>query len=559
MDNIFGQLKTLVETDKAFIGDTFLSYYARIVFGKKLDPIALKSATLLSKEIKAFVETIKKKQKDIGVTMINLSDVEKKILDYIGKSFTLNSKVVDGDVALDKFKNLIAKDPCFNTIENVKISNSYMNQEELTNDLISEIQTSFSNKKCMYSALGQYECLRSFINDGYKECMTFEDFVTKMSELLKTALLDVQAYEYDAVNSLDLSSTFVSEVKTNNDNSKKISTGYKVFDSVLTGGFQPQRVYMFGGISGGGKSLVLVNFAFRSKMFIDKMYQDSNERKKHAILYLSLENSVSETRDRFVCCTLGQSIVQIESALSHNLGPAYESAYREIFNENTTSIYIVYRPAKSINVYDVQNIINDIERTSCKKIDICFIDYADKMSAINASKSDQEWRDLGYIVDEMKSISIGLNIPIVTVTQLNRESYKKDKDNTYSSPTGGNISGSIRKRENVDFFAIFNFKAKEEKHIDVTQLVDDELNNQNVLNSPTVPVECSIDKNRMGPDNLKFNVYIDYPTYRMLNYPSEKISTQYYTNLTLSPSSHEEDSEDIINGFNVSNFKDTEL
>ena len=177
-------------------------------------------------------------------------------------------------------------------------------------------------------------------------------------------------------------------------------------------------------------------------------------------------------------------------------------------------------------------------------MDILFVDYADKMSAVHASKSDQEWRDLGYIVDELKSLSISLNIPIVTVTQLNRDTYKnKGKGNTSEfNMNGGNIAGSIRKRENVDFFAIFNFKAKEETELTPQEEVSEEGLEKdfyeehdqfkNVMNIE--PVYCIIDKNRMGQDNVKFPVYIDYPTYRMLNYPNEVVNPKVIHNVDMS-------------------------
>ena len=522
---IVGQLRSIVENEKVFIGPEFLSCYARVVFGKKLDPLATKSATLLSKEIKSFISKLTSTQKESCVNIFhNLSQTEQKILNYIGKSFSLNNKVIDGDIALEKFKSLLDKDPSFESVD--KNNLPYIKQEELTEETVSAIQNSFSEKKRMFNALIQYESLRAFINDGYKSCVSWDEFVENLNDLLKKALLDIQTYEYDTVNSIDLSSVSVNDMKIKKTNSEKISTGYRVLDSVLSGGFQPQRIYMFAGISGGGKSLVLVNFAFRSKLFLDNKYATPEERKKHAILYLSLENSVTETRDRFICCTIGKSMAQIDQSIEHNDQSNFNETYKKVFSEDSTSIYIVYRPAKSINVYDIQSIITDIERTSGRKIDICYVDYADKMSAANGSKSDQEWRDLGYITDELKSLSIGLNIPIVTVTQVSREAYKKDSNNQYSSPTGGNISGSIRKRENVDFLAIFNFKAKEEKFIDYSQLDEDSVSNEAILNSELVAVDCTVDKNRMGPDNLKFNVYIDYPTYRMLNYPTEVLGTE---------------------------------
>ena len=543
MDSMLVQLREILDKDKEFMGEEFLSVYSRLVFGKKNDPLVLKSASYLCKEFKTFIEKVKNKQDDQHVTFISLDKLQNKMLTYISRSFTLNNKVIDGDITLEKYKAFIDGDLELNMEEKGKAL-SIAKQEELILDVVNEIQSNFSNKKCMFNALGQIELLKKFINNGYLECSSWNELVNKLHTILGNALLDVQTYTYDAANSLDLSTVTITDLITNNNEVTKISTGYKMFDRILQGGFQNQRIYMFGGISGGGKSLVLVNFAYRAKLFLDEKYQtESNE---HTVLYVSLENSTKETGDRFVCCALGESIAEIENNFNNNVQTKEEYDYKikEVFNQDNTKINITYRPAKSIDIYDIQTIITDIERSNGTKVDILFVDYADKMSAVHASKSDQEWRDLGYIVDELKSLSISLNIPIVTVTQLNRDTYKnKGKGNTSEfNMNGGNIAGSIRKRENVDFFAIFNFKAKEETELTPQEEVSEEGLEKdfyeehdqfkNVMNIE--PVYCIIDKNRMGQDNVKFPVYIDYPTYRMLNYPNEVVNPKVIHNVDMS-------------------------
>lgn len=543
MDSMLIQLREILDKDKEFMGEEFLSVYSRLVFGKKLDPLVVKSASYLCKEFKTFIDKVKNKQSEQYVNFISLDKLQLKMLNYISRSFTLNNKVIDGDITVEKYKAFIDSDLEL-SIEEKSKALAITKQEELLLDVVNEIQTSFSNKKCMFNALGQIELLKKFINDGYLECSSWNELVNKLHTILGNALLDVQSYTYDAANSLDLSTVTITDLITNNNEVTKISTGYKMFDKVLQGGFQNQRIYMFGGISGGGKSLVLVNFAYRAKLFLDQKYKD--DAKKHTVLYVSLENSTKETGDRFVCCALGQSIAEIENNFGNKVMSKEEYDYkiREVFNQDSTRINITYRPAKSIDIYDIQTIITDIERSTETKVDIVFVDYADKMSAVNASKSDQEWRDLGYIVDELKSLSISLNIPIVTVTQLNRDTYKNkgNGSNSEFKMNGGNISGSIRKRENVDFFAIFNFKSKEETELTPQEEFNPEKeegdfyeeHNQFKSLDMIEPVYCIIDKNRMGQDNVKFPVYIDYPTYRMLNYPNETVNPKVMDNVDIS-------------------------
>ena len=64
--DLLQQLRRVLENDKVFIGSEFLSFYARIVFGKKPEHQTAKNASILAKEFKALLESIKVKQKVLG-------------------------------------------------------------------------------------------------------------------------------------------------------------------------------------------------------------------------------------------------------------------------------------------------------------------------------------------------------------------------------------------------------------------------------------------------------------------------------------------------------------
>ena len=51
-DALIVELKQIIEQDKTFIGPEFLSYYARIVFGKKANADILARSSLLAKDFK---------------------------------------------------------------------------------------------------------------------------------------------------------------------------------------------------------------------------------------------------------------------------------------------------------------------------------------------------------------------------------------------------------------------------------------------------------------------------------------------------------------------------
>jgi len=212
-----------------------------------------------------------------------------------------------------------------------------------------------------------------------------------------------------------------------------------------------------------------------------------------------------------VYITVGLRKQQIDASTLLNQLDEYTEAYEACFKNESTDLYIVWQPPKSLNALDLMSMINDIERRNNVKIDILFLDYADKMNAVNPSKADQEWRDLGAITDELKTLAVDYDIPVVTVTQLTTSSYKKD-----AQLDGSAVAGSRRKFENTDFLAIFDFISRDMRIIDSDSIA---LETVSTISSAEdwVEIWCTVDKNRDGPSNIKFKTFIDYSSYRMVD------------------------------------------
>lgn len=300
--DLLQQLKRVLENDKVFIGSEFLSYYARIVFGKKQDNQTLKNATILAKEFKALLQNIEKKQKESKVNIISFNEYENEIWKILNKTFTLNQKVIDGDVALDKFKVFIADNELLNSEKAVEYLNKYLYQEILDQSTVTLIEERFMQRKLLYNAIGQYQVLYNFIANGYQDVTTFADFLTNFNTVLQNALMETKAYNKQTEYIVAMSEEEIEQILTKELSRERIPTRYKILDKILNGGFENRRVYMFGGVSGGGKSLVLVNMAYMCLRSLQAKNENKKTDKRRAVLYLSLENSIEETKMRFVCC-----------------------------------------------------------------------------------------------------------------------------------------------------------------------------------------------------------------------------------------------------------------
>ncbi|HPC34967.1 MAG TPA: DnaB-like helicase C-terminal domain-containing protein, partial [Candidatus Absconditabacterales bacterium] len=261
----------------------------------------------------------------------------------------------------------------------------------------------------------------------------------------------------------------------------------------------------------------MINLAYTTKISLDEKRKLDNvpESEKWGILYLTLENGKEETQARFVSCATGISRYEFESSYRLNNYNYVKDKYEQVFAKpNGTDIYVVWRSPGSVNTFDIMSLINDIERSYGTKIKAIFVDYADKLAATTESKTGQEWIDLGKIVDDLKAMSVEFNIPVVTVTQVNRSGYGENL-------RGDKIAGSIRKRENADVLILFDFSRVEETVIDYSTLdVDDILNNSDNADYKTYKeVWGIIDKNRDGPSNIRFLMRIDYSVCRMFDIP----------------------------------------
>lgn len=528
-------MKRILEKDKVFLGSEFLSYYARVVFGKKRDSKVVKSASILAKEFKAFIENVQTKQEETGVVILSLDPIEKQICKAINACVNLNAKVIDGDVLLDKFRSTVAKNSALQTEEAQATIRKYVAQEELTMDVLGSIEERFVQRKCMYNTIKQYQILYNFIMNGYKEVETWDEYLEEFNTALQQSLKETKAYSMERKSMVRMSEENIAEIVSKEASRERIPTRYRTFDWATNGGFEKGRVYMMGGISGGGKSLVLVNFSYMCMKSLAEKQKNipPEERKKKAVLYVSLENSVDETKMRFVCCAMGVPRKVLEGAgLSGNVHQ-YDALFEKCFKPQNVDLFIVWHPAKSINTLDLMTEITELERSNDVKFEVVVVDYADKMSAINPSKSDQEWRDLGSITDELKALAVEFDVPVITVTQVTTASYKKD-----APLDGASVAGSRRKYENADFVGLFNFAEREMIVIDGVNTKVEDL--ERAMSSEQrigqwVEVWLIIDKNRDGPSHVKMRVFIDYATYRLIDDKS-KIETLFGKDNTIQTS-----------------------
>jgi replicative DNA helicase len=267
--------------------------------------------------------------------------------------------------------------------------------------------------------------------------------ITKAFEDLATISEPVSDDEFIIDDDVDIESQIKDEREY-----LTISTGFNSLDERIIG-YQSARVVIYAGGTGKGKSVLLTNALyqlsvnFKSSDF-RKLFEETYEGYKPMVFFLTNENSISESRTRLV------SIITNKSTFSSELNDkVYIANELKKFAKKTGVVtYMKYVPARSTTAFDIYSMITDLERKRGYKCIGIVVDYLDRLRPLQ--KTDQERLALGFIVDELKTVSVKLNVPVITATQINREGYKEDK------PGIEHIGESWKKVENADAVILFN-------------------------------------------------------------------------------------------------------
>ena len=218
-------------------------------------------------------------------------------------------------------------------------------------------------------------------------------------------------------------------------------------------GLERGRCYCALGVAKGWKSGFLLNAASWAKRY--NTFTTHDPKLKPCIVYLSMENTNEETIKRLWAHCFGNDSdianydkIQAASMLE-NAGLFTPN------NPNSPEIIIWYRPNKSINTADLNIMLEDLKKEGRECV-LLILDYLKRIRPVEQSK---ELRiELSNITNELKTIAMEQDIPILTAMQLNREAFKTleeadsfDEKVKASDKLGAsNVGESIDIIQNVD-------------------------------------------------------------------------------------------------------------
>jgi replicative DNA helicase len=297
----------------------------------------------------------------------------------------------------------------------------------------------------------------------------------------------------EAAASLDLSkddyNNVIEMIVKKYDRSNKTSTGFPYIDnSILFGGYDPSRLYIWGGGSGAGKSTMLNNTILFSATKPPALTTSMKEGISRVYIYVTCENTIEEALMRTYMPLFDKTSTQMLNDIS--TGISIKQRINEELSKNGSTIIMKYFPAMSISTFDLMGVVDDvIEEYGKDVIAGLYVDYLDLLKA--DTKYDIYRMELGHITLSLKTLAVQYNIPVITATQLGRSAYKIDD----STKLGvDQISESIKKVEHADFIGLL-----------AQDPIDRGL------------VHGKIGKNRAGQSNIAIDFRVDFSRFKYIN------------------------------------------
>lgn len=233
---------------------------------------------------------------------------------------------------------------------------------------------------------------------------------------------------------------------------RKLVTGMQGLNEMLGGGFESGRCYMFFGLPGEGKSLLLLNLVYQIKKYnVD--YTCKDPTKTPCVVLLTMENTITESIERlFSISTTRDSMVDFDPKDVINMMKVDGGLVLD--RSSPINIIIKFKPTNSVDTSYLYTLTEDLEDMGYETIAV----VQDYIGRIRSTEKFTETRlEYGTIVDEFKVFAEIKDIPVISASQLNRdaskhidEGRKKNTADLVRFLGRSNISESILILNNID-------------------------------------------------------------------------------------------------------------
>ena len=224
--------------------------------------------------------------------------------------------------------------------------------------------------------------------------------------------------------------------------SRRLYTGMQGFNEMIGGGFESGRVYMLLGVAGVGKSLTLLNLIYQIKRYNTRV-RPKDPTKTPCIVLLTMENTVVETITRLFDLVVTDSKGMGNYKLDDVIYKLRNEGGMTITEASPLDIVIRYKPNRSVSTDYLYTLWDDLADIGKEPV----IVIQDHIKRIRSTDFNQDLRlELGDIVNEFKVFAADKDIPLVTVSHLNREATRILEE---ASRKGNQDSGKLLGKSNT--------------------------------------------------------------------------------------------------------------
>ena len=355
-------------------------------------------------------------------------------------------------------------------------------------------------RKKLVSSLGNYSDMRQFVDDFDNNAFStideaMESYGKIVTQSYSSYSSEKRSEDVSSIKSLNLCSDdfgpVLQQIEDNYSGKHCVPSGYPSFDELLNGGYEPGRLYIFGGASNSGKSTWMIN---NLRGALSYKRPDNPGGKRDLYAFITMEDFIDESLLRLYCSQTQRKVGSVVSNYVHER-QHFKSALIDLQNDNNTMLDMTYFIPTSISTADIMMHLEELKE---KYADVAilrgvYIDYLDLMKS--GQRFDMHRLELGQIAIDLKVLASSMKIPVVTLTQLNRASYDAKE-----TPSLAMMGESIKKVEHADFVALLK----------ATHDLDDQGNTKD-----TGWMEIFIGKHRSGPKNKMVKLRQNFPMFRI--------------------------------------------
>ncbi len=187
-----------------------------------------------------------------------------------------------------------------------------------------------------------------------------------------------------------------------------VPTGFTPLDAI-TGGWQTSDLVIVAGRPGMGKTAFMLSAARNAAVDYKK-----------AVAIFSLEMSAEQLVNRLLS---SECSIESEKMRKGNLSPdefrqiqgrLNKLADAKIFLDDTPALSVLELRAKCRKI-----------KTKYNALDLVIIDYLQLMTAQSANRNSNREQEIGYISRSLKALAKEMNVPVIALAQLSRETEKR--------------------------------------------------------------------------------------------------------------------------------------